>query len=328
MNLPDLLQLSSYHWNTATLHAAVKLDLFTHLADTPLSTDHLAKTIGADQRGMAMLLHALVAMDLLTKEGETFRCTESSRVWLSKNSDSYMGHIILHHYNLVTGWHRLDEAVMTGAPVRSRLSHDAVDKERENFLMGMYNLASLIAPRLATQINLAGRKRLLDLAGGPGTYAIHFCKQNPEITAVVFDLPTTRPFAEQTIQKYGLSERISFISGDITSDEVGNGYDVIWVSHLLHSESPEKSAGIIQKATGSLNSGGLLLIQEFILDDDKTSPLFPTLFSLNMLIGTPAGQAYSQSELATIMNGAGLSNVNRLQLDLPNGAGVLAGTAP
>jgi hypothetical protein len=328
MNLPDLLQLSSHHWHTATLHAAVKLDFFTHLADTPMSADHLATTIRADPRGIAMLLHALVAMDLLTKEGETFHCTESSRIWLSKNSDSYMGHIIMHHYNLVTGWHRLDEAVMTGAPVRSRLSHDAADKERENFLMGMYNLASLIAPRLASQINLTGRKRLLDLAGGPGTYAIHFCRQNPEMSAVVFDLPTTGPFAEQTIQKYGLSERISFVGGDITSEEPGNGYDVIWVSHLLHSESPEKSAGIIQKATGSLNSGGLLLIQEFILDDDKTAPLFPTLFSLNMLVGTPAGQAYSQSELAAIMSGAGLSNVSRLQLDLPNGAGVLAGTAP
>jgi len=328
MKLPDLLQLSSHHWHTATLHAAVKLDLFTHLADTAMSADHLSKAIGADQRGMAMLLNALVALDLLTNDGETFCCTDCSKIWLSKTSDSYMGHIIMHHYNLVTGCHRLDEAVMTGAPVRTRLSHDTTDKERENFLMGMYNLASLIAPGVATQINLARRKRLLDLAGDPGTYGINFCKQNPEMTAVVFDLPTTRPFAEQTIQKYGLSERISFIGGDITSDEPGNGYDVIWVSHLLHSESPEKSAGIIQKATANLNRGGLLLIQEFILDDDKASPLFPTLFSLNMLVGTPEGQAYSQSELTTIMTGSGLSNVSRLQIDLPNGAGVLAGTVP
>lgn len=328
MNLPDLLQLSSYHWHTATLHAAVKLDVFTRLAATPLSTKELAETIGADQRGMAMLLHALVALDLLTKDGDAFHCTDCSRIWLSQSSESYMGHIIMHHYNLVSGWHRLDEAVMAGVPVRTRLSHDAADLERKNFLMGMYNLASLIAPRLAAQIDLAGRVRLLDLAGGPGTYAIHFCRQNPDMTAVVFDLPTTRPFAEQTIQKYNLSERISFLAGDITSDDPGSGYDVIWVSHLLHSESPAKSADIISKAAKCLNSGGLLLIQEFILDDDRTGPLFPTLFSLNMLVGTPAGQAYSRSELTSIMTAAGLVDVSRLHLELPNGAGVLAGTAP
>lgn len=328
MNLSELLQLSSHHWHTATLHAAVKLDIFTRLADMPMSNDKLAISIGADQRGMEMLLNALVALDLLKKEGDIFHCTDCSSTWLSQTSDSYMGHIIMHHYNLVTGWHRLDEAVISGTSVRSRLSHDAADHERKNFLMGMYNLASQIAPLLAVQINLSGRGRLLDLAGGPGTYAIHFCRQNPEMTAVVFDLPTTRPFAEQTIKKYGLSERISFIAGDITSDELGGGYDVIWISHLLHSESPEKSLEIISKAAKSLNSGGILLIQEFILDDSRTGPLFPALFSLNMLVGTPAGQAYSQSELTAIMNSVWLSDISRLQLDLPNGAGIMAGKAP
>lgn len=328
MNLPELLQLSSYHWHTATLHAAVKLDVFTHLTTGPQPADHLAETVGADQRGMEMLLHALVALELLTKEGDLFSCTDCSKTWLSQDSDSYMGHIIMHHYNLITSWHRLDEAVMAGAPVRTRLSHDAADQERKNFLMGMYNLASLIAPKLAAQINLAGRIRLLDLAGGPGTYAIHFCKKNPDMTAVVFDLPTTRPFAEKTIKKYGLTERIQFAGGDITLNQPDGSYDVVWISHLLHSESPAKSADIINTAARCLSSGGLLLIQEFILDDGKTGPLFPALFSLNMLVGTPAGQAYSQSELAGIMTGTGLVNVSRLQLDLPNGAGVMAGTVP
>lgn len=328
MNLPDLLQLSSYHWHTATLHAAVKLDVFTHLAASPRTSDQLSEAIGADPRGMEMVLNALVALELLTKAGDIFLCTDCSKTWLSQDSDSYMGHIIMHHYNLVTGWHRLDEAVMTGAPVRSRLSHDAVDQERKHFLMGMYNLASLIAPKLAVQINLAGRTRLLDLAGGPGTYAIHFCRENPAMTAVVFDLPTTRPFAEETIKKYGLADRIQFAEGDITLKEPDGRYDVVWVSHLLHSEGPAKSAEIISTAARCLNSGGLLLIQEFILDDAKTGPLFPALFSLNMLVGTPAGQAYAQSELAGIMAGAGLTAIGRLQLELPNGAGVMAGTVP
>ena len=189
------------------------------------------------------------------------------------------------------------------------------------------SLASLIAPRIAAQIDLKGRHRLLDLAGGPGTYAIHFCKVNPDLKAVVYDLPTTRPFAEQTVQRFGLSERIAFTAGDILRDDLGTGFDVVWISHLLHSENPANSSAIVDKAVKALNPGGLLLIQEFVLNDDKTAPLFPALFSLNMLIGTQSGQAYSQQEITTIMAGAGLADIRRLQLDLPNGAGVMMGTA-
>jgi SAM-dependent methyltransferase len=326
MTLPELLQLSGSYWSTCTLHAGVKLDVFTHLADAPLSVSQLARIIHADERGLDMLLNALTAMDLLNKEADSFRATPFSADFLSKTSDNYMGHIIMHHQNLVEGWSRLDEAVKSGAPVRKRSSHAAGDDELENFLMGMFNLASHLAPRVASKLDLSGRRRLLDLAGGPGTYAIHFCKQNPGLTAVIFDLPTTRPFAEQTVGRFGLSGRIAFSGGDITSDDIGTGYDVVWVSHLLHSEGPEAAAAIVAKAAAALADGGLLLIQEFILDDNRAAPLHPALFSLNMLVGTPSGQAYSQGELRDMMQGAGLSAIRRLEIDLPNGAGIMAGT--
>ena len=71
--------------------------------------------------------------------------------------------------------------------------------------MGMFNLASLLAPRIAQAIDLSGCRRLLDLGGGPGTYAIHFCLANPGLSAVVYDLPTTRSFAEETIARFDLS---------------------------------------------------------------------------------------------------------------------------
>lgn len=327
MNLPDLLQLSGSYWSTCTLHAGVKLDIFTWLADSPMTTAELAQQLAADERGLEMLLHALTALELLHKETGKFRLTTFSATYLSKKSASYMGHIIMHHHHLVESWSRLDEAVIQGEPVRQSLSHEAAERERESFLMGMFNLASLNAPRIAAALELGGHRRMLDLAGGPGSYAIHFCLHNPDLTAVVYDLPTTRPFAEQTIQHFGLSERISFQAGDVLTGQLDSGYDLVWISHLLHSESPADSAVIVAKAAESLADGGQLLIQEFILDDTKTAPLFPALFSLNMLLGTRSGQSYTQQELVTLMQTAGLCEVRRLPLDLPNGAGVMTGTA-
>lgn len=327
MTLTDLLQLSGSYWQSCTLHAGVKLDVFSHLAERPLETSQLAGLVHADERGLDMLLNTLVAMDLLEKNGNLFSTTSLSAAHLCKNSPTYMGHIIMHHHHLVEGWSRLDRAVQSGTPVRRRSSHEADAAERESFLMGMFNLASLLAPRVAAAIDLGGRRRLLDLAGGPGTYAVHFCTANPSLTAVIYDLPTTRSFAEQTVAHFALADRIAFVAGDIVADPIGSGFDVVWISHLLHSEGPETNAAVLAKAVDALDDdGGLLLIQEFILDDSRTAPLHPALFSLNMLIGTPSGQAYSEGELCQLMRDAGLRDVQRLPVELPNGAGILSGT--
>ena len=160
---------------------------------------------------------------------------------------------------------------------------------------------------------------------GPGTYAVHFCQQNPRLTAVVYDLPSTRQFAEQTIARFGLSDRISFEEGDFIAEGISGRFDVAWLSHILHGEGPQECAVILQKAVAALEPGGMILVQEFILDDSMDGPLFPALFSLNMLLGTPNGQAYSQGELFALLEAAGVSDVMRLPIELPNGAGVIAG---
>lgn len=325
-NPADLLQLSGGYWGACALHAGVKLDLFTPLTEQPRSVSELAGYLRTDSRGLGMLLTALAAMELLEKIGGAYASTPFSAEYLARTSPKYLGHIILHHHHLVPGWSHLDEAIRSGGPVRDRVSLTDNEEARESFLMGMFNLAMQIAPRIVGGIDLSGRRRLLDLGGGPGTYAVHFCQQNPRLSATVYDLPSTRRFAEQTIARFGLSDRISFEDGDFISGEIADRFDVAWLSHILHGESPEGCATIIRKTVAALEPGGLILIQEFILDDSLDGPLFPALFALNMLIGTPAGQAYSQGELYAMLAAEGVAGLRRLPLELPNGAGVIAGT--
>ena len=321
----DLLQTSGSYWSACTLHAAVKLDLFTPLSMSPLVAGQLADRCQLDERGLTMLLDALTAMFLLNKEAGAYRATPFASQYLSRDSEDYLGHIIMHHHHLVDSWSRLDESVRSGRPSRKRVSHDAADEERESFLLGMYNLARMIAPQVAARVDLSGRRHLLDLGGGPGTYAIHFCRENPELQATVFDLPGTQPIAEQTIRQFGMQERIDFLPGDFQTDPVAGDYDVAWLSHVLHGEDPVGCATMVDKAVATLVPGGLLLVQEFILDDTRTRPLFPALFSLNMLLGTPSGQAYSAREIKQMLSAAGLGQVRRLPISLPNGAGVICG---
>lgn len=324
INPGPLLEISGYYWKTCTLHAAVKLDIFTAIGDDLLDASTIGKTLGADPDATERLLNALTAMDLLTKSDGRYGNTRMTRKFLVKTSFAYVGNIIKHHHYLVDSWSRLDKAVMTGKPVRTSAARGDADR-LESFLMGMFNLAMGIAPGLVKQIDLSGRKRLLDMGGGPGTYAIHFCMENTQLHGTVFDLAATRPFAEKTIKKFGMQDRVEFSDGNYLEDEIPGHYDVAWMSHILHAEGPEDCRRMIQKAVTVLESGGLIMIHEFILDNDEDSPLFPALFSLNMLCGTETGRAYSEQQIAQMLLDAGVVDIRRHAFRGPNDSGVMIG---
>ena len=233
--------------------------------------------------------------------------------------------MVRHHANLVPSWSLLHEAALAGGPVRDRASHgDAA--ELEDFLMGMHGNSLGTAARAAREIDLGGRRRLLDLGGGPGTWAVQFVLANPGLHATIFDLPTSQPFADRIVGEAGITDRVAFVGGDFTEDDLPGGFDAAWLSHILHGEGPEACRAVLGKAARALVPGGLLLVHEFILDDSRTSPLFPALFSLNMLAGTAEGRSYSLSELSAMLAGAGARDVRLLPFTGPTESRVLAAT--
>lgn len=319
----ELLKISGAYWESCTLHAGVRFGIFTLIGDGSLSSKEIAHKLDADHRAAIMLLNALAAMKLLKKDGDRYANTEESKKLLVKNSPQYIGYMIMHHYHLVDAWGHLPEAVLMGEAVKKRKFNE--EEERESFLMGMFNNAVPIAQQVSKLIDLSGRKRLLDMGGGPGTYAIHFCQANPQLKGTVFDLPTTRPYALKTIERFGLSGRVDFISGDYTDDDVPGKYDAVWMSHILHAEGPDVCQMMINKAVSTLEPGGVLLIHDFILNNTMDSPLFATIFSLNMLINTRHGQAYSEGQIGNMMEKAGVKDVRRLDFRGPTDSSIMMG---
>ncbi len=318
----ELLELSGYFWKTCTLHAAVKLDVFTLIGEERLTAVEVSEKLDAAPDAVERLLNALVAMELLIKAKNAYSNTPSSLELLSKDSPKYLGHIIMHHHHLVGSWSQLDESVKSGQPIRERSSFSQ-EEWRESFLMGMFNMAMSMAPLLVPGVDLSSRRHLLDLGGGPGTYAIHFCRQNPQLKATVFDLPTTQPFAEKTIKRFDLSDRIDFVGGNYIEDEIKGAYDAAWLSHILHGEGPDECQRIIQKTVAALEPGAIIIIHEFILNNSMDSPLFPALFSLNMLLGTDSGQAYSEQQLMDMLAAAGAKDIQRLPIQTPNDSSLI-----
>ncbi len=323
---PALLETSGSYWKTCALHTGVKLDLFSVIGNRALGAEEIGKKINGNVYGVSTLLHALCAMDLLVKENDLYRNTPFSLKFLSKESQEYTGFIIMHHHHLMDSWNRMSESVLSGKPCRQRAS-SSTEMERESFLMGMFNIAMGLAPSFAKEIDLSGKKRFLDFGGGPGTYAIHFCMENPGMTATIFDLPTTRVFAEKTIARFGMKDRIDFVDGSYLDEKVDlkKEYDVAWISHNLHGEGPDEAEKVLGHAVSAVKPGGEIFIHEFILNDDKTGPLFPALFSINMLLGTEKGRAYSEQELTKMLTKNGVVDIRRLDVKSAMTSGILCG---
>jgi len=321
----DLLTTASACGEAITLQTAVKLDVFSGIEAGAAHPDTLARELAADARALTMLCNALAAMGLLKKEGELFRNTEPARQYLVKSSPDYIGYIIIHFYYTVASWWQLPKAIQTGAQISSFF--EKTDDERESFLLGMHNLASALAPKIAGMLDLGSAGTLLDLGGGPGTYAVNFCLKNPDLQACVFDLPESRLYANRTIALAGLSDRITFIPGNYDTEDIPGAYDVVWLSQILHSEGPDACQKLISKAAAALNPGGAMYIHDFILNTDMAGPAFPAVFSLNMLVATQAGQSYSEEQLRNMLAQAGIKHIHRLDFTGPNDSAIICGRA-
>ncbi|CAK7072935.1 MAG: 3-hydroxy-5-methyl-1-naphthoate 3-O-methyltransferase [Desulfovibrio sp.] len=331
---PELLALSSSYWTACALQAAITLDVFTTIEEMaangkPVRSSDLAAKLACDERAFSMLATALIALGFLDGDLDGLTLPEHAREYLSRNSDQYVGFIIRHHSHIMPAWAQLAEAVRTGTRKRDNSSSDTESEaEREAFLMGMFNIAMSQAETVAKAFDLAGKTRLLDLGGGPGTYAVFFARENPGLCATIYDRPTSEKFARGVVKRFGLEDRVGFIGGNFLQDELPGGYDVIWISHILHGENPEDARKLVAKAAKSLNPGGMIAIQEFVVDDDRRGPAHPALFGLNMLVGTVDGQAYTWGEMEDFLRSAGAVSVNRLDVALPMSCGILIGRMP
>lgn len=319
----NLLSAAASCWEAITLQTAVKLDVFSCIEEGAASPEDVSEKLGAHSRAVTMLLNALAAMGLLDKQGERFLNTEPARQYLVKSSPGYIGYIITHFHHTLESWCHLPEAIRTGAQISS--VYEKTEAQRESFLMGMHNLASALAPKIAKILDLDRVGSLLDLGGGPGTYAVNFCQKNPELTAAVFDLPESRLYAQRIIASAGLSDRITFIPGNYMAEDIPGSYDAVWLSQILHAEGPADCLRLIGKAAAALHPGGAIYIHEFILNNDMASPAFPAVFSLNMLVATQGGQAYSEEQLMGMLAEAGFTAIERLAFSGPNDSGIICG---
>lgn len=273
--------------------------IFDHLK-TPKTAGDIAKAIGADGRAAELLLDAVTSLGLLRKSGGKYRNTDTAKQFLVKDSPLYQGDMLRHADSLWKSWSGLDEVVKTGLPNRSGA------RDYDSFIRAMHNNAVFRAKAVISAIDLKGVTRALDLGGGPGTYSMELAKNR--IIVSLFDLPETVAIAKQIVGEQK-QKNIHFIAGDFHTDDIGNGYDLVFISQILHSLSIDESLALIEKSANALNAGGVIAIHEFLLEKDRTHPVPGALFSINMLVNTEAGRSYTSGEMKGWLLKKGFKNI-------------------
>jgi len=302
------------YWPSRAVLTALELDLFSAVAEGASAAQVAAKS-ATDERATEMLLNALVSLGLLCKQDQVFCNTPVSKRFFTSGSPDNAQRGLLHMANLWRRWSTLTECLRVGTTVTTKKNGESV----KAFIAAMDRNARERVPLVVKAIGAENISRVLDLGGGSGAYSIAFAKANPNLTVEIVDLPEVTPIAEQHIEKAGLSHRVKVRAGDMLTSDLGRNFDLVLISAICHMFSPEENRKLFKRAHAALAPHGRLVVQDFILEPDKTSPHFAALFSLNMLVGTKAGASYSEPEYGEWLRTAGFGEVCRIRLPGPTG---------
>lgn len=301
---------------------AYQLDIFTFIGAKSHHSETISKSLHLNKNATERLLNALVALKLLNKKNENFSNTKDSLMFLSRNSPAYLAGF-MHSNHLWNTWSHLTDIIKTGKIAQDLEMNERGEEWFVAFINAMHERGKKQAPAQISKIDLNNVESILDVGGGSGCFCMAFLNRKPELRTAIFDLPNVIPISKNIIENEGFSGKIEHYKGDYTKDELPLGFDLVFLSAVIHSNSFETNQELVKKCYTSLNTHGKIVIQDWIMNDAKTEPPQGAIFSINMLVGVEGGDCYSESEVRAWLNIAGFSD--NTKVDVESGLGQVIG---
>ncbi len=310
-----ILQLGLGFWGSKTLLSAVELGLFTELATGAKTAGQLRTSLGLHERGARDFLDALVSLHMLERNGDRYANTAETDLFLDRAKPSYAGGILeMANARLYPFWGGLTEALRTGHP-QNEAKHGVddlfatiyADPDRlRGFLEAMTGVSGGLARIIGAAFPWHSVGSFVDIGCAQGGATVAIASAHPHLVAIGFDLPPVRPVFEEYVHAHGLAGRVRFQPGDFFADPLPAA-DVIVMGHVLHDWDLAKKRELIGKAHAALAKGGMLLVYDAIIDNDRRDNTFGLLMSLNMLIETETGFDYTGADCIGWMRDAGFA---------------------
>jgi 2-polyprenyl-3-methyl-5-hydroxy-6-metoxy-1,4-benzoquinol methylase len=305
-----IFQTLNAHQQTATLKTAIELDLFTTIDEGNHRVEEIARRLDASERGVRILSDCLTILGFLRKEEGRYSLTEDAALFLSKRSPHYMGSIVgfltneQHFENLA----RLPNAVRRGGTASDK--GDNREPNDELWVSFARSMAPLTIPTAIFIAQLVEARaalslRVLDMAAGHGMYGITIAQQNPKAQITAVDWPAVLEVAKDNAAKAGVANRYTARPGSVFEVELGVGYDLVLLTNIFHHFDKNTCVHLMRRAHQALKPEGRAVTLEFVPNEDRVSPPTEAAFSLLMLVGTNAGDAYIFSEYEEMFRKAG-----------------------
>jgi len=312
------------------LFTCIELGVFDAIAGGARTDEEIAAAINATPRGAARLLGAATALGLVEKRQNGFVNTPMAETCLTRGGSAYVGDSLKLESAFRRRWEHLTAAIRTGQRPEENVRDEKAEDWVRNFEHALFDMASPVAPFVASALALPQNRplRVLDVGGGHGAYSIALARRYPQLKATIFELPCVVPVAREIIAQAGLSDRVFVQEGDFQRDELGSGYDVALVFGVLNGEPPEGRPALISKVFRALDPGGFIVLRDLVLNADRTGPLEAMIFDLQMLLATDAGGLDTAEEWTRWLVAAGFAPPRAIALPVWIGPPLIVAEKP
>ena len=323
----QLLDMLTRYQTPAIIMSAHRLGVFRELGAGPATLQGLALRLSMPERSLGILLRACVAIGLLVQEKNRFAPSPLAAETLVPGAPGYLGRLVDKEAFFYGAWGDLPTCVRTDraalAPIQVRARQEP--ETTRNFLLALDDVAVLYGTEFARQQDMSGVRRLLDVGGGVGSYAIALAQRYPALEATILELPEVVPWARDFVSEAGMGDRIAVKPTDFLVDPLPSGYDAVLFANIFHDHPPAVNQGLLAKAYEALAPGDRVVVYEFLLEADRLTPAVSAVFAVMMLVENQGGNVYSGQEIVAWLEGAGFGNVAVNHLPDPSPMGLIVG---
>ncbi|MEK7232888.1 MAG: methyltransferase [Elusimicrobiota bacterium] len=294
---------------------ALHYDLFSWIAKGHDTAPRLAGKLELNAPALERLLDALCAIGWLEKKERRYCNTRAGRRLLVETSSDYVGSSLKYQEHTWDAWSDLRYVIKEGKPRRGLLDWIGKDFFTADYIKAMGDVTRHPARDLAEKLDWKGVSSTLDVGSGAGTFSAAFVERVPGLTATLLDLAKPLAVARGLLNGHPGAKRFRFRVANYLIDSLGeNEYDLVLISNVSRVEDEKTNRLLVSKARRALRPGGRLVIHDYALDEDRTSPLFPALMSLHVLLFTGKGRAYTAKEYDAWLRDEGFVGISRIPI--------------
>jgi len=291
----------------SVVSAAQQTGLLKALPSGPQTARAHAEKLGLDPRATGLVLDALVALDLASRDGDVYdaspRMKELMRPWGRAGNlpENLWGHVPTF---LRTGerFARMDGSLAE----RESMYRDGVTR--------LGQILEATAQELASKLKEAPA-RVLDTGCGSGVWSLAIAERFPSTHVTGLDLPAVLESFMARARAKGLVDRVATLPGDMYAVELpAGGFDLVVIANVLHLEAPERAAALLARLAPAVAPGGALVVVDALTGGTPARERARAMYALNLALRTQGGRVHGPEEVTAWLRAAGLGAVETIEL--------------